>query len=229
MKNALIVGAGGDIARALSERLANDYDITSISRSEGEGERWYVSDYSEESISDIAQSIDDQFDLVIICNGFLHDEDHRPEKSMRDLNEEQLAMTFKRNVIVPALVLKHFSKKHLKKRQRTIVAALSAKVGSIDDNRAGGWYGYRASKAALNMVMKNVSIELGRTNRDLIVVALHPGTTESNLSDPFVSDDRGPKAVSPEETAQRLLKVIDGLSTEDTGGFFDWQGERLPW
>lgn len=228
-KQALIVGAGGDIARAISARLAAEYEITSISRSAGEDERWYQSDYSEDSLRDIADTIDDQFDLVLICNGFLHDDDFSPEKSLRDLNADQLAATFQRNTIVPALVIKYFSKKHLKKRQRTVLAALSAKVGSIDDNRAGGWYGYRASKAALNMIIKNASIELGRTNRDLIVAALHPGTTASNLSEPFVSADRGPKAVSPEETADRLLKVLDQLEPSDTGGFFDWQGERLPW
>lgn len=228
MKHALIVGAGGDIAGAISARLADDYEITSLSRRAAEANNWYETDYSEESLERIAGEIEYRFNLVLLFNGFLHDDDYQPEKSLRDLDPEQLATSFQRNVIVPALVLKHFHR-HLQKRERTVLAALSARVGSIEDNRAGGWYGYRASKAALNMVIRNAAIELGRANSELIVVALHPGTTKSNLSEPFVSGNRGPKAVEPDETAERLINVMDGLTREDHGGFFDWQGERVPW
>ena len=228
MKRALIVGAGGDIARALAGALDDDYEITSISRQPGEGERWHQTDYSEESVESLARKIERGFDLMFICNGFLHDDEHRPEKSLRDISRDQLLTSFDRNVVVPALILKHFGK-HLMRRQRTVLAILSGRVGSIDDNRAGGWYGYRASKAALNMITKNASIELGRTNRELIVIALHPGTTHTHLSAPFVAEGRGPEAVTPEETATRLLDVLRGLDSRDTGGFFDWRGNRLPW
>ncbi|MDZ7684432.1 MAG: SDR family NAD(P)-dependent oxidoreductase [Gammaproteobacteria bacterium] len=228
MKTGLIIGAGSDIGRALAAELAVDHDITQISSRPGELAGWHQCDYSEAAIKRLAAEIDTAFDLMIVCNGFLHDDDYAPEKSLRDLSSAQLHASFERNTVVPALFLKHFGK-HLKRRQRTVCVVLSAKVGSIGDNRTGGWYGYRASKAALNMIIRNAAIELGRTNRELVVAALHPGTTKSDLSSPFVSGDRGPQAVEPDVTAARLVAVIDGLGPEDSGGFFDWQGQRLPW
>jgi NAD(P)-dependent dehydrogenase (short-subunit alcohol dehydrogenase family) len=165
---------------------------------------------------------------VINCVGWLHREHMSPEKSLRQLNTEQLLHYFQVNSIGAVLLAKHIQPL-LKHPDRTILATLSAKVGSIGDNQAGGWYGYRASKAALNMFMKTVAIEYKRTCPRAIVVNLHPGTTDTQLSQPFQRNVPPAKLFTVERTVQQLLTVIDGLQETDSGEFFSWDGTPLPW
>ena len=164
------------------------------------------------------------FHLVINAAGILHTPQFMPEKKLADLNEAQLLATLRANTIGPALVLRHFAP--LLDAQRGVLAVLSAKVGSIEDNRLGGWYSYRASKAALNMLLKTAAIELKRSRPQAVLVALHPGTVRSALSQPFRGDQIGRPA---EQAAAELLAVVDGLTPADTGRFIAYDGAPLPW
>lgn len=165
--------------------------------------------------------------LCIICAGFLHDKTTQPEKSLKDINKQDLLKYFEVNSIVTPLIAKHF-KPYFSTNTQSVLAVLSAKVGSIGDNHLGGWYGYRASKAALNMFVKNIAIEYQRAQLNTIVVAIHPGTTHSELSKPFLSHIQH-KVWQSDETASHLFEVIDHLSLEDTGSFKNWDGASLPW
>jgi len=165
---------------------------------------------------------------VINCVGMLHDETTQPEKSLRHLNADQLLKYFQINSIAAALLAKHVQPL-LKHRDRAILATISAKVGSIGDNQIGGWYGYRASKAALNMFMRTTAIEFRRTCPNAIVVTLHPGTTDTRLSKPFQRSVPPEKLFSVDRTVQQLLTVLDQLQDSDSGEFFSWDGTKLPW
>jgi NAD(P)-dependent dehydrogenase (short-subunit alcohol dehydrogenase family) len=156
----------------------------------------------------------------------LHDEEFMPEKSWRDLDARHMQRAFLVNAIGPALVMKHFLPL-LPQRSRSVCAALSARVGSIDDNRLGGWHSYRASKAALNQLVRTCAIELKRIRPEAICVALHPGTVATPLSQPF--GKAGLDVRAPSEGATRLLRVLDQLPPDDSGGFFDYSGARVPW
>lgn len=164
------------------------------------------------------------YHLIINAAGVLHGADFMPEKRLDDLNQEQLLATFQINTFGPALLLRHFPK--LLDRQRGVLAMLSAKVGSIGDNRLGGWYSYRASKAALNMLIKTASIEIRRSQPNAVLLALHPGTVNSHLSQPFRGAEIGRPA---SDAAADLLGVIDKLGPEASGGFYAYNGESLPW
>jgi NAD(P)-dependent dehydrogenase (short-subunit alcohol dehydrogenase family) len=165
-------------------------------------------------------------ELVIDATGILHGPGMAPEKSWRELDPATLAQAFAINAIGPALLMKHFLPL-LPRDRRALFATLSAKVGSIGDNRLGGWYAYRASKAALNQLVRTASVELRRSRPQAICVALHPGTVDTGLSAPFAKS--GLQVQPPALAAQRLLTVLDGLQAEDSGQFFDYRGERLPW
>jgi NAD(P)-dependent dehydrogenase (short-subunit alcohol dehydrogenase family) len=164
--------------------------------------------------------------LVIDATGFLHDDSRRPEKSWRELDPTHLAKAFALNAIGPALLMKHLLPL-LPREGRSVFATLSARVGSIGDNRLGGWYSYRASKAALNQLMRTAAIELARRQPQAICVALHPGTVDTPLSSPFSRSDLEIQA--PDVAAERLLQVIAGLGPQDSGGFFDQRGQTVPW
>jgi NAD(P)-dependent dehydrogenase (short-subunit alcohol dehydrogenase family) len=166
--------------------------------------------------------------LVINCVGILHEGTLQPEKSLRQLNAEQLLRYFQVNSIGAALVAKHIQP-FFKHSDRAILATLSAKVGSIGDNYLGGWYGYRASKAALNMLMHTAAIEYKRTCPRAIVVTLHPGTTDTQLSLPFQRNVPPEKLFGCDRTVRQLLAVLDQLQERDSGEFFSWDGTRLPW
>ena len=165
-------------------------------------------------------------ELVIDATGVLHGPGMAPEKSWRELDPAALAQAFAINAIGPALLMKHFLPL-LPRDRRAVFATLSAKVGSIGDNRLGGWYAYRASKAALNQLVRTASIELRRSRPRAICVALHPGTVDTGLSAPFAKS--GLQVQPPERAAKRLLTVLAGLTVEDSGEFFDYRGEHLPW
>ena len=164
--------------------------------------------------------------LVIDATGFLHDDRQGPEKTWRQLDAGNLARSFALNAIGPALIMKHVLPR-LPRSGKTVFATLSARVGSIGDNRLGGWYSYRASKAALNQLVRTAAVELARRCPDGICVALHPGTVATALSAPFAAS--GLEVHTPAEAARHLLAVVDSLSAEANGHFFDWRGEPVPW
>ncbi len=165
---------------------------------------------------------------VVNCVGVLHEGEMQPEKSLRHINSEQLLRYFQVNSIGAILLFKQVQPL-IKHPDRSILATISAKVGSIGDNQIGGWYGYRASKAALNMLIRTTAIEYKRTCPQAILVALHPGTTDTQLSRPFQRNVPAEKLFSVDRTVGQLLTVIDGLALGDSGEFFSWDGSRLPW
>ncbi len=164
--------------------------------------------------------------LLLVSTGTLHSAAGQPERSWTNLNAAYLQQVFQINALGPALVIKHFFPL-LPKTGRAVAGFLSAKVGSISDNALGGWYGYRASKAALNQFVKTAAIELTRRNKDSVCVALHPGTVSSALSQPFAKT--GLNVRSPDVAAGELLGVLEGLGAMDTGKFWDYSGQELPW
>lgn len=164
--------------------------------------------------------------LVFDATGFLHGDGMEPEKSWRELDPAHLAHAFAINTIGPALLMKHFLPL-LPRERRAVFATLSARVGSIGDNRLGGWYAYRASKAALNQLVRTAAVELRRGRPQAICVALHPGTVDTGLSAPFAKS--GLQVQAPAEAAARLLAVIERLGPGDSGEFFDYRGEPVPW
>lgn len=184
-------------------------------------------DYETPSSIELAAkdlSAQEPFHLIINTIGVLHCDQWMPEKKLDDLKEAQLAKLMQINAIGPALTIKYFSR--LLDPKSSVMAVLSAKVGSIDDNRLGGWYSYRASKAALNMLLKTAAIEFSRTKPNTILVALHPGTVNSRLSKPFRGEHIGRPAL---EAAKDMLNVLDSLDANDNGSFISYSGERLPW
>jgi NAD(P)-dependent dehydrogenase (short-subunit alcohol dehydrogenase family) len=171
---------------------------------------------------------DGPFDLVFVATGVLHAVDAlAPEKSWRSLNPQALAQSFAINAIGPALIAKHFLDL-LRPREKSVFAALSARVGSIEDNRLGGWHSYRASKAALHMLIRTCAIELARRNPSALCIALHPGTVDTALSQPFQGNVPDGKLFTPAYSAERLLQVINSLDASNSGCAFAWDGKRIP-
>ena len=168
----------------------------------------------------------DELQLLINVGGFLHRPGQEPERRLEDVIADNLHASFAVNAVGPLLVVKHF-RRFLPRRGRAVVASLSAGVGSIGDNRLGGWASYRGSKAALNMLIRTLSIEHARSHPEGVVVALHPGTTDTALSKPFQRNVPEGKLFSPAFTAEKLLHVINTLSSADTGGFFAWDGNPV--
>lgn len=219
-KNIVLIGSTGGIGSSFLEKLSLNNNVRAFSRNTG-------FDYNNEDTIAIAAEGLSGLDAILITTGFLHDEQIMPEKSMRDLASEKFEKNFLINCVGPALVMKHFLPK-LKRSERVVCAALSARVGSISDNGLGGWTAYRASKAALNMVIKNAAIETGRRNKDAVIVGLHPGTVETDLSAPFRSNVKESKLFKPDYSAGKLLEVIDNLTSADTGKVFAWDGQEVP-
>ena len=237
---AAVIGASGGIGRAITERLVSSGRFSRVyaaSRSQGadpkspQVKNLHLDYASPDTLAQAAADIEDEgpLDFVFVATGILHDGDAvQPEKSMRDIERESLEKVFAVNTFGPVLVAQHFLPL-MRRKGRSVFAALSARVGSIGDNRLGGWLAYRSSKAALNMALKTLSIEHARRHRDSVVVALHPGTVETGLSQPFTGNVPDGKLFSPATAAGHLLGVIDGLDSEDTGGFFAWDGKPIAW
>jgi len=233
-----VIGASGGIGKAFVEALdgsGNVQKIYALSRSGTSFENAKTEDVridleDESTVSKAAEYIGGQgeLDVVIVAAGILHDETMQPEKAIKELSPDYFEKAFAINAIGPALAAKHFLP-ILTKEKKSIFAALSARVGSIEDNHIGGWYSYRASKAALNMTLKNLSIETGRRHKQLIVAGLHPGTVDTELSQPFQKNVPEGKLFTPEYSAEHLLSVMNGLTAEDSGGIFAWDGERIPY
>jgi len=238
--NAAVIGASGGIGSAFVEHLTTMPDVARVFAFARRPERAPagvtaapIDLTDEQTIADAAAAVKAEagsLDLVVVCAGVLHDEARNlaPEKTWRALDADQLATSFAVNATGPALAAKHFLPL-LAKERKTVFAALSARVGSIEDNRIGGWYGYRASKAALNMLIRTLAIELGRRNREALCVGLHPGTVDTALSAPFQSGVPAKKLFTPRDAAGALLTVLDGLTVADSGGLFAWDGARIPY
>ncbi|MBE9066914.1 SDR family NAD(P)-dependent oxidoreductase [Leptolyngbya cf. ectocarpi LEGE 11479] len=181
----------------------------------------------ENGLADL-KAIVPQLHVVINCVGFLHEGSITPEKALRQLNPDHLMRYFQVNSIGAALLAKHLLPL-LNHPQPNIFATISAKIGSIEDNRLGGWYGYRASKAALNMFLKTAAIEYSRRSKHTAIVLLHPGTTDTRLSEPFQRGVPPDKLFPVEKTVGLLSNVLEQVTLDDNGAFFSWDGSRLPW
>ena len=222
---ALVIGASGAIGAALLQHLAAD-GRCGLALGLHRQSQPAVDFDNEASVGQAAAALAPQgpFHLIVNAAGVLHSDGRMPEKKLGDLGYAQLEATFRANTFGPALVLRHFSP--LLDRQRAVLAVLSAKVGSIGDNRLGGWYSYRASKAALNMLVKTAAIELRRSQPQAVLVALHPGTVASGLSRPFKGEQIGR---APDLAAAEMLQALDTLGPADSGTFVAYDGQRLPW
>jgi short-subunit dehydrogenase len=223
--NALVIGSSGTIGSAFVDLLKNNHSCSGVVgvHRQSECSLDYQDPASIESCAN-ALAAAGPFQLIINTIGVLHSQDWMPEKKLDDLDAEQLSELFKINTIGPALTIRHFSK--LLDPQHAIMVSLSAKVGSIEDNRLGGWYSYRASKAALNMIIKTASIELARTKPKIALIAMHPGTVNSRLSKPFRGEQIGR---APQDAVADMFQVIENLQLTDSGSFMTYSGEKLPW
>lgn len=224
---AVVFGAGGGIGGALVDALQASGRF-SVVLGFGRTTAQPVDILDDTSLEAAAASAaaSGEIRLVLDATGFLHDDLQEPEKSWRQLDAEKLARSYAINAIAPALMMKTLLPR-LPRNGKAMFGTLSARVGSIGDNFVGGWYAYRASKAALNQLVRTASIELARRAPEAICVALHPGTVATTLSAPFGSG--GHQLFTPAEAAAYLLNVVDGLTAAQSGGFFDWQGEVVPY
>jgi NAD(P)-dependent dehydrogenase (short-subunit alcohol dehydrogenase family) len=222
---AIVIGASGGIGSGLADALEQrGAAVTRLSRASTPP----IDLASDASIAAAAEAVarDAPFDLVMVASGILHGDGLAPEKTYRQIDGASLEQMCRVNAIGPAVVARHFLPL-LRPTGRAIFAALSARVGSIGDNRLGGWVGYRSSKAALNQIVRTLAIELARTRPDTLAFALHPGTVDTALSAPFQRGLADGQLLNPAESAAHLLDVLDGLGPSDSGGCFDWKGERI--
>lgn len=242
VRAALIIGANSTIAQALQAAVLAKSEfgaLITISRQavapEDPRHIALKCDNSEASIAQCLASIDDtvSIEAVFICNGILHQKDQprgaiKPEKRLEEIHAEQMQAVFNANTITPMLWLKHLVKVIAKHTNSTLVV-FSARVGSIQDNHLGGWYSYRASKAALNMLVKTAAIEYARRNKYVKLIAFHPGTTDTPLSQPFQANLGNKPLFTPDFVAQRLLQLIPNYAPDGQASFIDWQGKNIDW
>ncbi|WP_322894888.1 MULTISPECIES: SDR family NAD(P)-dependent oxidoreductase [unclassified Yoonia] len=221
MENALIIGASGGIGAAVAQELhRRGVAVTGLSRRE---DGFDVTDPA--SVDQHLAALDGPFDLIFVAVGILAPEGAGPEKSLSAIEAANMAQVMAVNAIGPALILRHVPRL-LAKDRPAVVATLSARVGSIGDNNIGGWHSYRASKAALNQIIRGAAIELGRSHKQAACVALHPGTVET----PFTAEYAGRhKTMSAAEAASHLLDVIAGLTAAQNGHFYDFAGKEVAW
>lgn len=234
---AVVFGASGGIGRAFAERLAADPRCGRVfagarssqtDEAAGKVERFRFDLENEESIAAACRMIGEAgpVDLAIVATGLLHDGEVSPEKTWRALDPAAMQRVFLVNATGPAVIAKHMLDR-LNPEAKSVFAALSARVGSISDNRLGGWHSYRASKAALNQIIRTLSIELGRRNPLAACVGLHPGTVDTGLSAPFQGNVPEGRLLAPETSAERLLRVLDDLSPERSGKCLAWDGGEV--
>lgn len=220
MGKTLIIGASGGIGSALAQACrARGNAVVTLSRSDD------GFDVTDEGAVEAGLAGLSGFDLVIVATGALEIDGAPPEKTIRAVSQKAMMDQFALNAVGPALVLRHAARL-LPKERRGVIAVLSARVGSIGDNQIGGWISYRSAKAAVNQIVHTGAIELARSHPKSICVALHPGTVATPFTEKYLG--RHP-AVAPDQAAENLLGVIEGLTPQNTGAFFDWAGKAVPW
>ena len=220
---ALVIGAGGSIGQAFVQALRADprcADVQTLSR--GQPLPWDLRDAG--SLQALAATVSGPLHLVVDATGALVLDGQGPEKALQALDASHLLHSLQVNAVGPALLLRHLSPL-LARGERVVWAKLSARVGSIEDNHKGGWYGYRAAKAALNQLLQTAAIEISRQRPLAVVAALQPGTVRSRLSRPFVGDE----ALAPEDAVQGLLQALDAAPATGRALFLDYRGQHLPW
>ncbi len=237
-KKIAIFGSSGGIGGAILKQLLTDTTIKEFhcfNRSLPDNHddpriiNHQLDPLDETALGELENVLPDDlhFSLIFIALGILHDEQGLfPEKKLADLNTDNFAKAMQINSLAPALIIKHLQK-FIKRDQASVLAALSARVGSISDNHLGGWHSYRAAKAALNMLLKNIAIEFSRTKKQAIVIGLHPGTVATKLSQPFSSNVKADKLFTPEFSAQKLLEVITKVTVQHSGKIFAWDGKII--
>jgi len=237
---AIVIGGNGGIGRALVKKLSQLNNISSVyccSRTKpnklASKVNWVYFDITNEtsiiSASKNIKKLSQNVRLIIIASGILRDKFlNMPEKSLKDINVDYFFEIFKINTLGPILTAKHFTSL-FEKQGKTIMSILSARVGSIEDNNLGGWYSYRSSKSAVNMMTKTLSIEMRRKNKDSITAVIHPGTVDTELSKPFQSSVPKNKLFTTHEAANSILSVIGRWDNDSNGGFFAWDGQTIPY
>ena len=221
-QKVVIIGASGGIGRALADQAeARGAEVIRLSRP--------ATDVDDEAaIAAAAEAAGDGLSHVIVASGLLHRGPQGPERDWRQLSAEWMLESFKANTVLPALIAKHFLPR-LGRDAPALFAVLTARVGSIGDNRLGGWHSYRASKAAANQLVRTLSVELRRKNPGATIVALHPGTVDTGMSRPFQRNVPAEKLFTPEISAAYLWAVMDGIGPTQSGSFLAWDGSEIPW
>jgi NAD(P)-dependent dehydrogenase (short-subunit alcohol dehydrogenase family) len=239
---AVVIGASGGIGYAVLQGFLEDVSfeqVIAVSRAPRpaiashyhDRLQWLCSDYSEASIATVTAALAQNaaaLRRIVICNGLLHNNDLQPEKALETLRGESMELLFKVNVVVPALWVSHLAR-HLRRSSACTIAVLSARVGSIGDNRLGGWYSYRTAKAALNMFLKTAAVECARRAPNVKLVAFHPGTTDTALSRPFQKNVPEERLFSPTFVAQRLISLLSEAAPDGELSYLDWDGATIPW
>lgn len=234
--NVLVLGASGGIGKAIIHECQTRYPTSTLHGTYFNSKPtltdnsilWYRVDVSsEEQIQALAEKIQ-TVDWIINCVGLLHDDKNGPEKSLNSVDSHFYLKNITTNSLPTLLIAKHFNQ-HLKKSNTPKLATVSARVGSIEDNKLGGWYSYRASKAALNMLLKTISIEWQRTLPKAVVLSLHPGTTDTPLSKPFQANVPQGKLFTPSRVANDLIQIVENSTPEESGSFFSYSGDLIPW
>jgi NAD(P)-dependent dehydrogenase (short-subunit alcohol dehydrogenase family) len=245
MSHALVIGASSGIAQALLSQLADLPDVTqvhAVSRTSQSFSNPSITSFSFNTLDeeDVKAFITEQreqgvtYRYVVSTVGVLHRDENehqialKPEKRLEDIDPKQLQSYFEVNTILPAIWLKHLIRV-MPKGMPSVIAFLSARVGSISDNRLGGWYGYRASKAALNMMIKNAAIEYARRNKHVALMSYHPGTVDTGLSKPFQANVKADKLFTPEYTAQCLIQLLVAAEAANSPYYLGWDGKTIPW
>lgn len=236
-KNIVIFGTGGAIGSAVLDHLVSKYPGAHIHACSSQpflGDHhpqitFHLITYEDEqTLADAAQKSKNSgpIDLIFVATGLLHQGALMPEKSLKEITADKFITLYKANTIIPALIAKHFLP-HLTRDGRGVYAVLSARVGSISDNQWGGWYAYRCAKAALNMLVKNLSIEMARRYPDAVILGLHPGTVDSALSAPFQKQVPADQLFTPKFAAEKLISILETIQPVDTGKCFAWDGQEI--
>ena len=236
-KNIIVFGSTGAIGKSVIENISRRYPNTLIHACSSKQKSLKISNIKEYQVDYMDEqslaftkeqitSTSKTLDLIFVAIGMLHNKDIMPEKAIKDLSAENFLALYQANTIVPALIAKHFLPL-LNRENRAIFATLSARVGSISDNQLGGWYAYRCAKAALNMLIKNLSIETSRRCPESVVIGLHPGTVKTPLSAPFQKHVPSNRLFEPEFAAEALMDIIETVQPADTGKCIAWDGKEI--